>query len=91
MTKVLTRLALLAVLCLLAADSVLAQLQSGRIVGTILDTQRSGIPGATVTVTNVATNQARHVESDSQGNYVVTPLDPGSITSAPRCPVSRRR
>jgi hypothetical protein len=77
MTKVLTRLALLAVLCLLAADSVLAQLQSGRIVGTILDTQRSGIPGATVTVTNVATNQSRHVESDSQGNYVVTPLDPG--------------
>src|SRR5688500_18256964 len=77
MSKALTRLALLAVLCVLAGNTALAQLQSGRIVGTILDTQRSGIPGATITVTNVATNQSRHVESDSQGNYVVTPLDPG--------------
>ena len=57
MTKVLTRLALLAVLCVLAGNTTLAQLQSGRIVGTILDSQRSGIPGATITVTNVATNQ----------------------------------
>ena len=77
MMKALACLARLAVLCLLAAHPVSAQLQSGRIVGTILDAQRSGIPGATVVVTNVATNQSRNVVTDSQGNYVVTPLDPG--------------
>ena len=59
MTKMLTRVALLAVLCMLGGNTVLAQLQSGRIVGTIFDTQRAGIPGATVTVTNVATNLSR--------------------------------
>ena len=35
-------------------------------------------PGATVTVTNVATNLSRNAVTDSQGNYVVTPLDPGT-------------
>src|SRR5688500_11913431 len=78
MTTVLTRVALLAALCLLAGNAVSAQLQSGRIVGTIFDTQRAGIPGATVTVTNVATNLSRNAVTDSQGNYVVTPLDPGT-------------
>src|SRR5688500_5728523 len=75
-TKMLARIALLAVLCTIGGTPVLAQLQSGRIVGTIFDTQKSGIPGATVVVTNVATNLMRTAVTDSQGNYVVTPLDP---------------
>ena len=75
--KALARITLVAMLCALSGASVLAQLQSGRIVGTIFDTQRSGIPGATVVVTNVATNQARTAVTDSEGNYVITPLDPG--------------
>ena len=49
-----------------------------RIVGTIYDPQHAGIPGATVAVTNIATNVARSVTSDVAGNYVVTPLDPGT-------------
>ncbi len=57
--KVLARITLLAVLCALGGTTALAQFQSGRIVGTVLDPQRAGIPGATVTVTNVATNLAR--------------------------------
>jgi len=55
-----------------------AQLQGARIVGTIQDPQHAGVPGATVTVTNVATNVAKTVTTDAEGNYVVTPLDPGS-------------
>ena len=41
-------------------------------------------PGATVTVTNVATNVARTVVTDPEGSYVVTPLDPGTykVTAA---------
>lgn len=57
---------------------LVAQLQSGRILGSVSDAQVAGIPGATVTVTNLATNLSRTVVTDSQGNYVVTPLDPGT-------------
>ena len=78
MTKLLARVALLAALCVLAGTSVFAQLQSGRILGTVFDPQRAGIPGATVTVTNIATNIARTTQTDAEGNYVITPLDPGN-------------
>ncbi len=57
---------------------VFAQLQSGRIVGTVFDTQKAGIPGATITVTNMATNVSRTAVTDAEGNYVVTPIDPGT-------------
>ena len=90
MTKMVTRVALLAALCVFGGNTVLAQLQSGRIVGTIYDSQKAGIPGATVTVTNVATNLARSAVTDSEGNYVITPLDPATTTSAQRSPVFRR-
>jgi Carboxypeptidase regulatory-like domain len=62
----------------------LGQLQGARIVGTIHDPQHAGIPGATVTVTSNATNVARTVSTDADGNYVVTPLDPGTykVTAA---------
>src|SRR5262245_42996819 len=63
--------------CSFAATSFAAQLQTGRLLGTILDQQHAGVPGATVTVTNVATNIERTVTTDAEGGYVVTPLDPG--------------
>ena len=72
------RAALVLALFTLVATPALAQLQSGRIVGTILDPQKAGIPGATVTVTNLATNTSRNAVTDAEGNYVVTPLDPGT-------------
>ena len=79
MTVVIRRVLVLAAIALVVASaSVSAQLQSGRIVGTIFDPQKAGIPGATVTVTNVATNIARTAVSDAEGNYVITPLDPGT-------------
>ena len=78
MRKLLARVVVLAALCVLASTSAFAQLQSGRILGTVLDPQRAGIPGATVTVTNLATNVARTTQTDAEGNYVITPLDPGN-------------
>ncbi len=78
MTKLLARVAFLTALCVLAAASAFAQLQSGRILGTVFDPQGAGIPGATVTVTNLATNVARTTQTDSEGNYVITPIDPGN-------------
>ena len=74
---IIARLALLIVFGSAIGAPAFAQLQSGRIVGTVYDPQHAGIPGANVTVANLATNIARTVVTDSEGNYVVTPLDPG--------------
>jgi hypothetical protein len=63
--------------CLLAAAPAAAQLSAGRIVGTVTDPQKASIPRATVVVTNPATNLSRTVVTSDQGDYVVTPLDPG--------------
>ena len=75
--RLVARSACLIALSLALASPALAQLQGARIVGTIYDPQHAGIPGVTVTVTNVATNVARTAATDREGNYVVTPLDPG--------------
>ncbi len=66
--------------CLLTGATAFAQLQAGRIVGQVFDPQHAAVPGATITVTNAATNVAETVKTDASGNYVVTPLDPGTYS-----------
>ena len=47
----------------------------------ILSDQSGGVlPGATVTVINVATNVSRTVLTDGSGQYVVLALPPGTYT-----------
>ncbi len=65
---------------LLTGTIAFAQLQAGRIVGQVFDPQHAAVPGATVTVTNTATNDSQIVKSDASGNYVVTPLNPGTYS-----------
>jgi hypothetical protein len=62
----------------LASVAAVAQLQSGRILGTVHDPQSATVSGATVTVTNAATSLSKTLSTDSDGSYVVTPLDPGT-------------
>jgi hypothetical protein len=69
--------ALLVAFCSLASAPLSAQLQTGRLLGMVLDQQHAAVPGATVTATNLATNISRTVTTDGEGNYVVTPLEPG--------------
>jgi hypothetical protein len=57
-----------------------AQLQAGRIIGQVSDPRHAVVPGATVTVTNAATNISEAVKTDASGNYVVTPLNPGTYS-----------
>ena len=76
--------------CLLVGTPAFAQLQSGRIVGTVFDTQKAGIPGATVTVTNLATNVAGRPSPTPKATTSSRRSIPVPTTSAPRCPVSRR-
>ena len=54
-----------------------SQVQSGRIVGTVRDAQQATAPNATVTVTSSATGQSLNVTTNDNGDYVVTPVNPG--------------
>src|SRR4051794_7913219 len=54
------------------------QLQAGRIVGTVYDPQHATVPSAVVSVIDLATNLSKRVTASSTGDYVVTPLDPGT-------------
>ena len=56
---------------------VQAQVESGKIVGTIKDASGALISGASVTVTETQTNASQQNLTDSQGEYVVTELKPG--------------
>src|SRR2546422_462469 len=71
------RVAAIIVLCGWGCLTAFAQVQSGRIVGTIYDPNKAVVPGATVTVKDLATNVARQVVTNESGDYVITPLDPG--------------
>ena len=62
---------------LLAGTPMFAQIQSGRIVGTVYDPNRAVVPNAKVVVTNTATNQPRTLMTSATGDFVLTPVDPG--------------
>src|SRR5436190_11747134 len=55
-------------------------------VGTVYDPQHASVAGATVTVTDVATNLSKRVTADGAGDYVVTPLDPGTYSVSATAP-----
>src|SRR3989442_6937041 len=50
----------------------------GTIRGTVTDSTGAVIPGATVTVTDALTNTARETKTNSQGNYEMFGLKPGT-------------
>jgi outer membrane receptor protein involved in Fe transport len=53
-----------------------AQTETGRITGTVTDSQGAVVPGATVTATNVGTQIARTGLSDAQGRYTIANVPP---------------
>ena len=52
----------------------------GRIAGTITDANGGVIPGATVTVTNEQTGEARTVTAKDDGTFIVVALKPSKYT-----------
>ena len=70
--------ALLALLAVAAATSAHAQDFRGAIGGRITDAQGGRLPGATVTVVNVATNAASTSTTDANGDFTIPYLTPGS-------------
>ena len=69
----------LAVVALLPSPSR-GQSVTGTVSGTVVDQQGSMVPGATVTITNEATNDARVVVTDGRGDFQATNLQPGTYT-----------
>src|SRR4051812_34357705 len=60
---------------LLVAGSAFAQqANTAIVVGTVLDTSKAAVPGATVTLTHLATNTTTSVVSDERGQYRTPPL-----------------
>lgn len=57
-----------------------ARLTGADLTGILSDQSGGVLPGATVTVTNVATNVSRTVLTDGSGRYVVLALPPGTYT-----------
>jgi hypothetical protein len=55
----------------------LAQVSTGRILGTVLDSSQGAVAGATITITDVERGVARTVSTDSSGQYVAPDLIPG--------------
>ena len=73
------RLGLLVVVLVagLVPHQLLAQVKTADVVGVITDKGGARVPGAMVTITNVATNVQLSVETDGDGNYLFTLLPPG--------------
>jgi hypothetical protein len=66
----------LVAIALLSAFSLSAQTNRGRISGTVTDQTGGVIPSASVTVTNLGTNEGRKVTTSDSGAYSVPNLEP---------------
>jgi len=62
------------------AGPAAAQMTRGAVSGTVRDATGAIVPGATVTVTNTGTNQAKTTITDANGFYRVAALEPGAYT-----------
>ncbi|MGA8865957.1 MAG: carboxypeptidase-like regulatory domain-containing protein, partial [Candidatus Sulfotelmatobacter sp.] len=71
-----------ALLLLLLGTSLLveAQVETGKIVGSVKDSSGAFVTGATVTVTETQTDVQRQAITNGQGEYVVTELKAGEYT-----------
>jgi Carboxypeptidase regulatory-like domain/TonB dependent receptor len=68
----------LASVLFLVCLSGLGQVETGQIGGTVTDQTGAVLAGATISVTNVATNAKRTVDSSSSGGYSVLGLEPAT-------------
>lgn len=80
-----TRLQLVSRASLMAGALILpgagvASAQTAQVVGTVTDASGGAVPGATITITNVATNDGRVAVSNEQGQYNVPFLPSGGYT-----------
>src|ERR1043165_2655641 len=64
----------LAMMTALSAPVIFAQIDAGRIVGTVTDASGASVPNASISVVNEKTGQERKVNADGSGAFVVPNL-----------------
>src|SRR5215467_6053290 len=77
---------LVLVVPLTASTMLQAQVDRGGIVGTITDPTGARVPGAEVTITNVATNEGLKLSTDASGDYAAKLLRVGTYSVAVKKP-----
>jgi hypothetical protein len=65
---------------LLSAHPASAQLVFGSIVGNVTDATGAAVPGATVTVTQLETNETRETKTNDAGGYLLSTIHTGTYT-----------
>jgi len=80
------RRVLIAVLLALCAGKAAAQTNRGGIAGTVFDPQGAVVPGATVVITSLGTNQERRATTSGSGSYSVVSLEPVAYKVAVTAP-----
>ena len=65
---------------LASAGAAAAQEFRATVRGQVLDSSKGALPGATVTLTNTATNETATAVTNAEGSYTVPFLRPGSYT-----------
>ena len=68
----------LLLLCLAAPTSLLGQVDTGGVTGTVTDSTGAVVPGAQITLTNTATHIVETSKSTSTGSYSFNGVRPGT-------------
>jgi len=76
--QVIVRVTVLAALLALSSTSILAQVTSGTIFGTVKDASGAFVSGAQITITNPATGLTRVVNTTERGEFSAPNLLPGT-------------
>lgn len=66
--------------CMLFCASAFPQVTTADLVGTVQDASGAAVPGATVTVISLDTNESKTAQTSSSGDYDFTLLKPGSYS-----------
>ena len=73
-------------LLLTTASSALAQSNKGSIVGTVRDLNEALVAGAKIKVTSVKTGEVRETDTNDEGTFTVTNLEPGQYSVTVEAP-----
>ncbi|MGH9629780.1 MAG: TonB-dependent receptor [Bryobacteraceae bacterium] len=76
---------------LVSGSMCLAQLDTGVILGTVLDPSGAVVPGATVVVENQGTGASYNLTTDSSGSYIATALPVGTYRVSASAPGFKTR
>ena len=84
--RVLFHLFVIALLVITTAVSAAAQSNKGSIVGTVRDLNEALVPNAKIKVTSAKTGEVRETDTNDEGTFIVTNLEPGAYNVTVEAP-----